>query len=151
MQPQARGGRTVIRTASARWTGNLKQGAGTISTETGLLKDAPYSLAARVENAKGTNPEELVGAALAGCFSMKFVGVLTEAGFVTDEVKTTARVTLETQGGLKITKIELICAARVQNIDDAKLQELGQRSKETCPVSMLYHGGAEITLQLTRG
>ncbi len=141
----------MIRTASARWTGNLKQGAGTISTETGALKEQPYSFASRVENAIGTNPEELVGAALAGCFSMKFVGVLTEAGFAADEVKTTARVTLETQGGLKISKIDLACSARVQNIDDAKLQELGRQAKETCPVSVLYRGGAEITLQLTRG
>lgn len=140
----------MIRTASARWTGNLKQGAGTISTQTGVLDEEPYSFASRVENAKGTNPEELVGAALAGCFSMKFVGVLTEAGFTADEVKTTARVNLETQGGLKISKIELICAARVQNIDDAKLQQLGQDAKTNCPVSMLYKG-AEITLQLTRG
>lgn len=128
----------------------MKQGAGTISTQTGVLDEQPYSFASRVENAKGTNPEELVGAALAGCFTMKFVGVLTEAGFAADEVKTTASVNLETQGGLKISKIELICSARVQNIDDAKLQHLGQEAKATCPVSMLYRG-AEITLQLTRG
>ena len=141
----------MIRTASARWMGNLKQGSGIISTETGVLKDQPYSFTSRVENATGTNSEELAGAAHAGCFTMKFVGVLTEAGFAVDEVQTTARVTLEMKGGdLSIPRIELVCLAKVKNIEDAKLQELGQNAKTNCPISRLYKG-AEITLTLTRG
>lgn len=141
----------MIRTASARWMGNLKQGSGILSTQTGVLRDQPYSFNSRVESAPGTNPEELAGAAHAGCFSMKFAGVLTEAGFTPDEISTTARVQLELKGGdLSIPKIELLCIARVKGIDDAKLQELAQNAKTNCPISKLYKG-AEITLQLTRG
>lgn len=141
----------MIRTASARWTGNLKEGSGTVSTETGVLKEQAYSFKSRVENVPGTNPEELAGAALAGCFTMKLSGVLSEAGLPPEEVNTTARVQLDTAGGeLKIPKIELVTSVRVQGVDDAKLQELGQKAKAGCPMARLFTG-AEITLQLTRG
>lgn len=141
----------MIRSASARWTGNVKQGSGTISTETGVMKDQAYSFNARVENAKGTNPEELVGAAHAGCFSMQFAGLLSEAGFPPEEIKTSAEVQLDVSAkGLHIAKIDLFTTARVKDISDAKLQEIGQKAKATCPVSQLFTG-APITLRLTRG
>lgn len=141
----------MIRTATARWMGDVKKGSGIISTQTGAIKDQPYSLSARVENAPGTNPEELAGAALAGCFSMKFSGVLTEAGMPPDEIRTTAKVQLDNKAGdLSIPRIELECVARVPKIEDAKLQELGQFAKANCPIGKLFKG-ADISLKLTRG
>src|SRR5438094_4821468 len=102
------------RTASAVWTGDLKQGKGTLSTQSGVLKDARYSFSTRFENGIGTNPEELIAAAHAGCFSMALSGQLGNAGLTVDEIATTATVTLEKQTqGFAVTKVHLVVEASV--------------------------------------
>ncbi len=126
----------MIRKASAIWKGDLKAGKGTLSTETGTLKDVQYSFTSRFETGTGTNPEELVGAAHAGCFSMALSAGLSAAGFVPDQVSTTAHVNLnKVDTGFKITLIELVCEARVPNIDEAKFQEIAAGTKAGCPIS----------------
>ncbi len=126
----------MIRKASAIWKGDLKAGKGTVSTETGTLKDTQYSFTSRFETGTGTNPEELIGAAHAGCFSMALSAGLSAAGFVPDQVSTTAHVNLnKVDAGFKITLIELVCEARVANIDEAKFQEIAAGTKTGCPVS----------------
>lgn len=126
----------MIRKASAVWKGDLKSGKGTMSTETGTLKDTQYSFTSRFESGTGTNPEELIGAAHAGCFSMALSAGLSAAGFVPDQVSTTANVNLnKVDTGFKITLIELVCEARVPNIDDAKFQEVAAGTKTGCPIS----------------
>ena len=102
------------RTATAVWTGTLKEGNGKISTASGVLKDAPYSFLTRFENGKGTNPEELIGAAHAGCFTMALSLILGEAGFTAEEMSTKAEITLEKQGeGFAITKSHLTLRAKI--------------------------------------
>lgn len=126
----------MIRKASANWKGDLKAGKGTVSTETGTLKDTQYSFTSRFESGTGTNPEELIGAAHAGCFSMALSASLAGAGFVPDQVSTTANVHFEKVGdGFKITLIELVTDARVPNIDNAKFQEVAAGAKVGCPIS----------------
>ncbi len=126
----------MIRKASAIWKGDLKSGKGTMSTETGTLKDTQYSFTSRFETGTGTNPEELIGAAHAGCFSMALSAGLSAAGFVPDSVSTTAHVNLnKVDTGFKITLIELVCEARVPNIDEAKFQEIAAGTKTGCPIS----------------
>ncbi len=126
----------MIRKASAVWKGDLKSGKGTMSTETGTLKETQYSFTSRFETGTGTNPEELIGAAHAGCFSMALSAGLSAAGFVPDQVSTTAHVNLnKVDTGFKITLIELVCEARVPNIDDAKFQEIAAGTKTGCPIS----------------
>jgi len=136
------------RTASAVWNGSLKEGKGTISTQSGVLKDAQYSFAARFESGIGTNPEELIAAAHAGCFTMALSAQLTNAGFVPDSVETSARVTLDMHDKPTITKIHLTTKARVPNIDKAKFDELAGNAKSGCPISRLL-AAAEITLDAT--
>lgn len=126
----------MIRKASAIWKGDLKSGKGTVSTETGTLKDTQYSFTSRFESGTGTNPEELIGAAHAGCFAMALSAGLSAAGFVPDQVSTTANVNLnKVDSGFKITLIELVCEARVPNIDEAKFQEIAAGTKVGCPIS----------------
>jgi lipoyl-dependent peroxiredoxin len=126
----------MIRKASAIWKGDLKSGKGTVSTETGTLKDNQYSFTSRFESGTGTNPEELIGAAHAGCFSMALSAGLSAAGFVPDQINTVANVNLNKVGdGFKITLIELITEARVPNIDDAKFQQIAAATKTGCPIS----------------
>ena len=126
----------MIRKASAIWKGDLKSGKGTLATETGVLKDTQYSFASRFETGSGTNPEELIGAAHAGCFSMALSGGLTAAGFVPDQITTTANVHIDKVAtGFKVTLIELSTEARVPNIDDAKFQEIAAGTKTGCPIS----------------
>jgi len=135
----------MIRKAQAQWKGSLKDGTGTMRFGSGAFEGA-YSFASRFENGTGTNPEELIGAAHAGCFSMAFSATLGENDFVPDEVNTTAEVSLEKQeSGFSITKVHLITRAKVPGIDEAKFQELAEASKKGCPVSRLLTG-AEITL-----
>lgn len=133
------------RTASAVWNGSLKEGKGTISTQSGTLKNTQYSFGSRFAEGTGTNPEELIAAAHAGCFSMALSAQLTEAGFVPDSIETSARLTLETQGAPTITKIHLTTKAKVPNIDKAKFDELAGNAKTGCPVSKVLKA-AEITL-----
>jgi lipoyl-dependent peroxiredoxin len=134
------------RKASAVWHGDLKSGRGTISTESNVLKDAQYSFGTRFENGSGTNPEELIGGAHAGCFSMALSAELQKAGFTADTVSTTATVTLENhpQTSWTVTKIHLETEAKVPRITADKFAEVAQGAKAGCPISRLLK--AEITL-----
>jgi osmotically inducible protein OsmC len=137
---------TMIKTASAVWKGDLKSGIGEISTETGVLKSAPYGFKARFEGGPGTNPEELIGAAHAGCFSMALSMILGEAGLTADQIDTTAQVTLDKQpDGFAITKVHLILKASIPGASEEQFQELAAKAKAGCPVSKVL-AGAEITL-----
>ncbi|WP_040260457.1 MULTISPECIES: OsmC family protein [Pseudomonas] len=139
----------MIKTASAVWKGSLKDGQGEISTETGVLKSAPYGFKARFENGPGTNPEELIGAAHAGCFSMALSMILGEANLTAERIDTTAQVTLDKQDdGFAITKVHLILKASVPGASDEQFQALAAKAKAGCPVSKVLKG-AEITLDAT--
>lgn len=131
--------------ASAVWQGSLKEGAGTVSTGSGALVDKPYSFKTRFEGEQGTNPEELIGAAHAGCFSMAFSMILGGAGFTPDKIETSATISLEQKdGGFAITSSHLDVSAVIPDIDDATFQELAGKAKAGCPVSKLLN--AEITM-----
>ena len=130
---------------TARWQGGFKDGKGAISTKSGALKDYPYGFASRFEGKPGTNPEELIGAAHAGCFTMALSLILGEAGLTADEMNTQADVTLEKKpDGFAITKVHLTLRAKIPGVDDAKFQELAAKAKAGCPVSKLLK--AEISL-----
>ena len=133
------------KTASAHWQGDLKQGKGTISTQSGALKDNPYGFNTRFEDAPGTNPEELIGAAHAGCFSMAFSMLLGEENFTPDSIDTKATVTLEKlSDGFSVTAVHLEMQARIPGIEQAKFAEIAAKAKSGCPISKLLK--AEITL-----
>ncbi|HEX8560612.1 MAG TPA: OsmC family protein [Pyrinomonadaceae bacterium] len=133
------------RTGSAAWQGGIKDGRGTVSTESGVLDGAQYSFSTRFEDGKGTNPEELLAAAHAGCFSMALSKQLNDAGFTADSINTTAAVRLEkTDAGFSITKVHLDVTARVPGADAAAFQTAADNAKAGCPVSRLFN--AEITL-----
>jgi len=135
-----------VRSASAVWKGTLKEGKGTISTESGVLKDAQYSFSSRFEEGIGSNPEELIAAAHAGCFSMALSAQLTGANLPPESIETTAAVTLEkTDAGPTVTKIHLTTKAKVPGADKAKFDELAGNAKKGCPISRLL-AAAEITL-----
>ena len=142
----------MIRKASAVWHGDLKAGRGTISSESGVLKDVPYAFVNRFENTPGTNPEELVGAAHAGCFSMAFAAALAKAGFTAESVATTANVTLENvpPAGWTVTRIHLETVAKVPGITADKFAEIANGAKVGCPISRLLKA-AEITLDAKLG
>jgi osmotically inducible protein OsmC len=130
---------------TARWQGGLKDGKGAISTKSGALTDYPYGFASRFEGKPGTNPEELIGAAHAGCFTMALSLILGEAGLTAEEMTTKAEVTLEKlEGGFAITKVHLTLKAKIPGADNAKFQELAAKAKAGCPVSKLLK--ADITL-----
>ncbi len=132
------------RKAKASWNGDLKAGNGKMSF--GGRFEQPFSFGTRFENANGTNPEELIGGALAGCFSMAFSGGLGKAGFTPKSIQTESDVTIEKVGdGFKITRIDLHTRAEVPGIDAAKFQEIAQATKKGCPVSQAL-AGTEITL-----
>lgn len=135
------------RKASAVWRGDLKSGRGTISTESTVLKDTQYSFATRFENGTGTNPEELIAAAHAGCFSMALSAELQKAGFVADSIATTAIVSLENhpQTSWTVTKIHLETQAKVPKITADKFSQIAAGAKTGCPISRLLKA-AEITL-----
>ena len=135
------------RKASAIWYGDLKSGRGQISTESTVLKDAKYSLPSRFENGPGTNPEELIGAAHAGCYSMALSAELQKAGFIADSVATSATVTLENhpQTSWTVTKIHLDTVAKVPSITADKFAEIANGAKAGCPISRLLKA-AEISL-----
>ncbi|HEY8847796.1 MAG TPA: OsmC family protein [Thermoanaerobaculia bacterium] len=124
-----------VRKAEAEWKGTLKEGSGQIKSESGTV-NGNYSFGTRFESAKGTNPEELIAAAHAGCFSMALAAGLTRAGFPPKRVHTTASVRLDKVGeGFEITKIELECEAEVPKIDEAAFHAQANAAKEGCPVS----------------
>ena len=133
------------RKGSAQWKGGLKDGKGTVSTASGVLKGTPYSFSSRFEGQQGTNPEELIGAAHAGCFSMALSAQLDGAGLKADSIDTTATVSLEKlEGGFAITSINLEVRAKIPGADQAKFDELTKKAKEGCPVSKLLK--ANITM-----
>src|SRR5919106_6958408 len=127
---------TMKRTGSAVWQGDLKNGKGMLSTNSGVLKDTQYSFSTRFESGPGTNPEELIAAAHAGCFAMAFSAMLGKAGFTPDKVAAKAEVSLEqVQGNWTITAINLHLDAKVPGIDRAKFDEVANDAKKNCPVS----------------
>ena len=136
------------RNASAEWKGGLKDGKGVISTESGVLANTQYSFGTRFENGKGTNPEELLGAAHAGCFSMALSAQLGEAGMTAERIATTAQVTLEkVEGGFGITAIHLTVKASIPGADQAKFMTAANNAKAGCPVSKVLN--ATITMDAT--
>ncbi|MDY0969990.1 OsmC family protein [Siccibacter turicensis] len=139
---------TIHKKGQAHWEGDIKQGKGTVSTESGALKQQPYGFNTRFEGAPGTNPEELIGAAHAACFSMALSLMLGEEGYTAQSIDTTADVSLDkADGGFAITKIALTSTVRVPDIEDAAFDAIIQKAKAGCPVSQLMK--AEITLDYT--
>lgn len=133
------------RNASAEWRGGLKDGKGTISTDSGVLKDTQYSFSTRFEDGIGTNPEELIAAAHAGCFSMALSGQLGAASLTADSINTTAAVTLEKkEDGFRVTKVHLTVEAKVPNATEEQFQTAANNAKQNCPISRLLN--AEITM-----
>jgi osmotically inducible protein OsmC len=133
------------RSASAVWRGGLKDGKGTVSTESGVLSSTPYNFRMRFENEKGTNPEELIAAAHAACFSMALSAQLGGAGLTADSIETTATVTLDKVGdGFAVTSSHLKTAVTVSGADRAKVQKAADDAKAGCPISKLLN--ATITL-----
>lgn len=133
------------RQASAVWNGTLKEGNGTMTVPSGVLKDARYTWAQRFANDPGTNPEELVGAAHAGCYAMALAGRLTTAGFPPERIATTANVTLEkTDAGQTVTRIHLVTRAKVPGVTPDAFAEQAELTRTTCPISRLLN--AQITL-----
>src|SRR6202043_2572118 len=136
----------MVRKASAVWKGSLKEGKGTISSDSGVLSNTPYSFSTRFENAKGTNPEELIAAAHAGCFTMALSAQLGNAGITPESLETTAAVTLEKlEAGFTVTKIHLDVTARIPGADQAAFDKAAQAAKTGCPISRLLKA-AEITM-----
>jgi osmotically inducible protein OsmC len=126
----------IIRSAKAVWEGTIKKGKGTISAESGLLKNANYSFSTRFQDKEGSNPEELVGAAHAGCFSMALSLGLTEKGYEPERIETEAQVFLDMEeGNIHISKIELSTKVSVPNIEDNEFQNIANSAKENCPIS----------------
>ncbi|WP_396207897.1 OsmC family protein [Gemmatimonas sp.] len=143
----------MIRHGSAVWNGTIKEGSGTVSTPSGVLNNTPYSFKLRFEDesgTNGTNPEELIAAAHAGCFSMALSGQLTRAGFTAESLATSAALTLEQKdGGFAITTVHLTLDAKVPGITAEQFHELANAAKAGCPVSKVLN--AEITLSATLG
>ena len=137
----------MIRKATAVWQGDLKSGSGSLSAASGVLSNTPYSYATRFEDKPGTNPEELIAAAHAGCYSMALSGGLSKAGHVPDSVHTTAKVHIDKgDAGFRITRIELETEARVSGIPEETFQEIAEATKEGCPVSQALEA---VPIELT--
>jgi osmotically inducible protein OsmC len=133
------------RNASAEWKGGIKDGKGTISTQSGVLSDTQYSFSTRFEDGIGTNPEELIAAAHAGCFSMALSGQLGNAGMTAESIRTTATVTLDKKdGGFSITAVHLEVRARIPGADEQAFETAASNAKAGCPVSKVLN--AEITM-----
>ncbi|MBZ9663941.1 OsmC family protein [Pseudomonas sp. LMG 31766] len=134
------------KTASAHWQGGIKDGKGTISTESGVLKDSPYGFNTRFEGKPGTNPEELIGAAHAGCFSMALSKELGDAGMTAESIDTQAQVTLEkVEGGFEISAVHLTLRAKIPGAERAAFEKAVEAAKTGCPVSKVLN--ATITLE----
>jgi osmotically inducible protein OsmC len=135
----------MVRKASAVWNGSLKEGKGTISTESKVLSNAQYSFSTRFENGIGTNPEELIAAAHAGCFTMALSAQLGNAGITPESLETTAAVTLEKlEAGFTVTKVHLDVTAKIPGADAAAFEKAAANAKAGCPISRLLK--AEITM-----
>ncbi|HTL71358.1 MAG TPA: OsmC family protein [Candidatus Eisenbacteria bacterium] len=140
----------MIRKASAVWQGGLKDGKGSVSTESGALSGAAYAFGTRFENGKGTNPEELIAAAHAGCFSMAFSAQLGGAGLVPQSIETQASVTMEKlEAGWTVTGVHLSVVAKVPGADRAAFDKAAQAAKEGCPISRLLK--APVTMEAKLG
>ncbi|MFC2083432.1 OsmC family protein [Bacteroidota bacterium] len=134
------------RKGSAVWKGGLKDGRGVVSSDSGVLSDTQYSFSTRFEEGIGTNPEELIAAAHAGCFSMAFSGQLEKAGLTAENINTTATVTLEkTDAGFTITQVHLGVTAKVPGADQQSFETAANNAKSGCPVSRLFN--AKITME----
>lgn len=135
--------------ASAHWEGDIKQGKGAISTHSGALENQPYGFNTRFEDEPGTNPEELIGGAHAGCFSMAFALQLGNAGYTPDSIDTKARVTLDKDGdGFSITRVHLDMMAKIPGIEDDEFQKIANAAKEGCPVSKLLNADISLDARL---
>ncbi|MCJ7872426.1 OsmC family protein [Marinovum sp. 2_MG-2023] len=135
----------INKSGSAVWKGGLKDGTGVVSTQSGVLSDEPYTFAKRFEGEGGTNPEELIGAAHASCYSMALSMVLADFDLVADSLATTATVTLDqVDGGFAVTKVHLVLEAKIPGASDADFQKAANGAKEGCPISKLLN--ADITL-----
>jgi len=135
----------MIRKANAVWRGTGRDGTGGLTTASGVLSSTPYSYKTRFESEPGTNPEELIAAAHAGCFTMALAFALQQAGLTADELRTEAAVSLDQDGaGFRISRSALTLRAKIPGIDDAKFQELAKGAEQNCPVSKLMK--AEVTL-----
>ena len=142
----------MIRKASAVWKGSLKEGKGTISSDSGVLSNTPYSFTTRFENAKGTNPEELIAAAHAGCFTMALSAQLGNAGITPESLETTASLSLDKlESGWAITKIHLDVTARIPGADQAAFDKAAENAKAGCPVSKLLKAEITMTARLVGG
>jgi lipoyl-dependent peroxiredoxin len=142
----------MVRKASAVWKGSLKEGKGTISSESGVLSNTPYSFSTRFENAKGTNPEELIAAAHAGCFTMALSAQLGNAGITPESLETTASLTLDKlEAGWTVTKVHLDVAARIPGADKAAFDKAAENAKAGCPISRLLKAEITMTARLVGG
>jgi osmotically inducible protein OsmC len=134
------------RKASAIWSGGLKDGKGTVSTESGVLDSTPYAFSTRFEGEKGTNPEELIGAAHASCFSMALSMILGQAGMTAEKIETHATITLEQAGGgFSVTASHLDVTVTIPGADETQFQEAAETAKANCPISKLLN--AKITME----
>ena len=137
------------RTASAHWSGGLKDGKGTVSTQSGVLSQTQYSFSTRFENGAGTNPEELIAAAHAGCFSMALSAQLGSAGMTAESIDTKATLTLDkTEAGFTITSVHLDVKVKIPGADQAKFDEAAQNAKKGCPVSRVLNANITMDAQL---
>lgn len=134
----------IQRSANAVWQGDLRGGKGQISTPSGVLKDDAYTFATRFENAAGTNPEELIAAAHAACFTMAFSGVLARQGYNPEKLQTQATVSMDkTDAGFTVTKVKLEVDGQVPNLDQATFQQLAEEAEKGCPISRLLRPGLQ--------
>ena len=139
----------IKRRGSAAWQGGIKDGKGSISTESGALKAYPYGFASRFEGQKGSNPEELIGAAHASCFTMALSLILGEAKLTAEQMETSAEVALEqVEGGWAITSVHLTLKAKVPGADQAKFEELAGKAKANCPISKLLKTNITLDAKL---
>ena len=142
----------MVRKASAVWKGSLKEGKGTISSDSGVLSNTPYSFSTRFENAKGTNPEELIAAAHAGCFTMALSAQLGTAGITPESLETTASLSLDKlDAGWTVTKIHLEVTARIPGVDQAAFDKAAEAAKAGCPISRLLKAEITMTARLVGG
>jgi lipoyl-dependent peroxiredoxin len=142
----------MVRKASAVWKGSLKEGKGTISSESGVLSNTAYSFSTRFENAKGTNPEELIAAAHAGCFTMALSAQLGNAGITPESLETTASVSLDKlDAGWTVTKVHLDVTARIPGADQAAFDKAAENAKAGCPISRLLNAQITMSARLVGG
>jgi len=138
------------KSASAHWSGGIKDGQGSISTETGVLREAPYGFKSRFEDGPGTNPEELIAAAHAACYSMALSLGLGNEGLTADSIDTKAVVTLDKDGdGFSITAVHLTCEAKIPGADKAQFDRIAEATKQGCPVSKVLKASITLDAQLT--